>query len=433
MATMSQAQYNQQQQQQAIQALIAQQQQQALRKQDLDFMRSLEQIAACPVTGGSGQTATYAVGSTFYFDLPVMPSGFAKGLLIKYNFTSVKPATGTAAAYALTQAAQWAIFSEINLQYNGAQIRTHPYFLKIQDMLRGRMAGAQNKVLAGNNDSVVAASICSSTPIVINADNVWQGQFYLPLNALSEDDVRGLLPASGAGTHAQLKLTTPANFMGNDPLINPIYNVSGTGASVAAVGTISVDMVYLDGHTLDSPSLLPPPPSVYGPTLQYYWEPSLTPVNTNAMSRQTVTNKMKHHVMASVVIDGAQSNLFSTWANLTQFELTGDATGSQKLKSWNVSNNVPIADYWDREIRRKILQDLDPGVILWVASPIRGTVNASNRMGQLALNMYPGGFPTATHGYNVVTPGSPTGYSARVETFLLSENVKGLGLQQVLG
>ncbi len=431
MVTMSQAQYNAEQQKQALAAFMAQQQQKALREQDLNFMRSLEQIAACPVTGGSGTTAAYAVGSTFYFDIPVMPSGFAKGLIIKYNLT-VTPATASGASYALNRAAAFAVFAELGLQYNGAQVRTHPYFLKIQDMIRGFQRGAQNDVLAGNKDSVIQANIVGTTPIVVNTGNTWQGQFYLPLNGLSEDDVRGILPTSGTGTHAQLKITTPTNFMGNDPLINPIAGSGGTSPSVAATGTISVDLVFLDGHTLDSPSLLPPPPSVYGPTLQYFWEPSLTPINTNSMSRQTITNKMRHHVMASIVIDGAQSNQFSTWANVTQFELTGDATGSQKLKSWNVANNVSIYDYFDREVRRKIGQDLDAGVILWVASPIRGTVNASNRIGNLALNMYAGGFPTATHGYNVVTPGSPSGYSARVETFLLSENVKGLGLQQVM-
>lgn len=434
----SQAQQQQQQYNQAMQAFIQQQQQHALRQQDLAFMNSLEQIAACPVTGGSGTTATYAVGSTFYFDLPVMPSGFAKGVLIKYNFTAVNPATAGGATYSLNQAAQFAMFSEIQVQYNGTQIRTHPYFAcKVQDQIKGFLRGAQNKVLAGNNDASVAATICGPTPIVVNTNNVWVGQFYLPFNALAEDDVRGILPISGAGTHAQLKLTTPAAFLGNDPLINPISATGGSSPAVTTTGTISVDMVYLDGHNLDAPSLLPPPPSVYGPTLQYYWEPSLTPLNTNAMSRQTITSKMRHHIVCSIVIDGGQSTEFCnigngsvlTSGNLTQFELTGDPTGSQKLKSWNVSNNIPIADYFDREIRRKIGQDLDPGVILWVASPIRGTVNASNRRGQLSLNMYPGGFPTATHGYNVVAPGSPSGYSPRVETFLISENRDGLHLQ----
>jgi hypothetical protein len=421
---------NQAQLQQFMQQYQAQQAAAALRKQDLDFMRSLEQIAYCPVTGGSGATATYTVGTTLYFDLPIVPSGFAKGLLIKYNFTSVKPATGSSATYAVNQAAPWNIFSEIQVQYNGTQARLHPYFLKILDQTKGFGRGERNRIIAGNNDATIAANIVGTTPIVVNTDNLWQGQMYLPLNAISEDSVAGILPASGAGTHAQLKLTTPANFMGADPLQYPVATTGGTSASVAAVGTISVDMVYLNGMTLDGPTLLPPPPSVYGPTGQYYWEPAGTPLNAGSISRFVVQNKMQHMFMASIIIDGVQSSTFSTHSNISNFELTGDPTGSQKLKSWNVSNNISIYDYYDRDIRRMIGQDLDPGVILWVAGPIRGVVDADNRLGNLPLNMYPGGFPTATHSYTV-TSTSSTNFTPRIETFLYSLNHQGLGLQQV--
>ena len=423
-------QHQQAQLQQFMQEYQAQQAAQALRKQDLDFMRSLEQIAYCPITGGQGATANYVVGNTLYFDLPVVPSGFAKGLLITYNLT-VTPATGTGAAYAVNKAAPWSIFSEMQIQYNGTQARTHPYFLKVQDMLKGWLRGAQNAVLAGNNDSTIAANVVGSTPIVVNTGNSWQGKIYFPLNAISDDDVAGILPASGAGTHAQLKLTIPSNFMGNDPLINPVATTAGTGAAVTATGTINVDMVYLSGINMDSPALLPPPPSVYGPTLQYYWEPSGTPLLAGAMSRFIIQNKMEHWYVVSLIIDGNQSSNFCNLSNINAFELTGDPTGSQKLKSWNVSNNISIFDYFDRDIRRRVGQDLDPGVIVWAAAPIRGTVDASNRLGMQKLNMYPGGYPTATVGVNVASVGSPSGYSPRVETFLLSRNKQGLGLQQV--
>jgi hypothetical protein len=425
---------NTQQQNAQLQQMMAQwqaqQAAQALRKQDLDFMRSLEKIAYCPVTGGSGATWTYAVGSTAYFDLPVMPSGFAKGLLIKYNFTSVKPATGAAATYAVNQAAPYNIFSEIQVQFNGTQARLHPYFLKVLDQTKGFARGERNRVIAGNNDATIAANIVGTTPIVVNSDNLWQGQIYLPLNAINEDTVAGCLPVSGAGTHAQLKLTTPANFMGADPLIYPINTTGGTGAAVTVAGTISVDMVFLDGTTMMSPILLPPPPSIYGPTGQYYWEPPGTPLNAGSISRFLLQNKMEHWYMCSIILDGVQSTTFSTHSNISNFELTGDPTGSQKLKSWNVSNNVPIYDYYDRDVRRPFGQDLDPGVILWVAAPGRGTVDSDNKMGHLALNCYPGGFPTTTHSYTT-TSTSATNFTPRVETFLYSLNHAGLGLQQV--
>jgi hypothetical protein len=408
----------------------AQQAQAALRKQDLDFMRSLEKVMYCPVTGGSGASASYVPG-TLYFDLPVAPSGFAKGLLIRYNLT-VTPATAGGAAYAVNQAAPWNIFSEAQIQYNGTQARTHPYLFKILDQTKGFQNGQRNQVIAGNNDSTIAASIVGSTPIVVNTANTWQGSMYFPLNALSEDSVAGILPVSGAGTKGQLKLTVPSTFLGNDPLLYPMSATGGSSPSVTATGTIYVDMVYLDGSTMNGISLLPPPPSVYGPTLQYSWEPSGTPFNPGTTpNRFVIQSKMEHTYVVSLVIDGNQSSTFSTISNLTAFELTGDPTGSQKLKSWNVANNIPIMDYFDRDVRRKIGQDLDPGVILWVASPIRGTVDATNRMGTQTLNMYPGGFPTATLGYAVGSTTTTSGYAPRVETFCISLNHQGLGLQQV--
>lgn len=428
MATTQQAQ--QAQMQQMLAQYQADQHAMMLRKQDLDFMRSLEKVMYCPVTGGSGASATYTPG-TLYFDLPVAPSGFAKGLLIRYNLT-VNPATASGATYAVNQAAPWNIFSEAQIQYNGTQARTHPYLFKILDQTKGWLRGQRNQVLAGNNDATIAASIVGSTPIVVNTNNTWQGSMYFPFNAISEDSVPGILPVSGAGTKGQLKLTVPSTFLGNDPLLFPMSATGGVSPSVTVTGTIYVDMIYMDGSTMNGTSLLPPPPSVYGPTLQYSWEPQGTPFNPGTTpNRFIIQSKMEHVYVVSLIIDGTQSSTFSTINNITSFELTGDPTGSQKLKSWNVSNNIPISDYFDRDVRRKIGQDLDPGVVLWVAAPIRGTVDASNRMGQQTLNMYPGGYPTATLGYAVAATTTTNGYAPRVETFCVSLNHQGLGLQQV--
>lgn len=418
------------QMQAAMQQYLAQQHEMMLRKQDLDFMRSLEKLMYCPVTGGSGASATYAPG-TLYFDLPIAPSGFAKGLLIHYNLT-VTPATAGGAAYAVNQGAPWNVFSEAQIQYNGTQARTHPYVFKVLDQTKGFLRGDRNRVLAGNNDNTIAASIVGSTPVVVNTANTWLGSMYFPFNALSEDSVAGILPVSGAGTKGQLKLTVPSTMLGNDPLLNSISATGGSSPSVTVTGTVTVEMVYLDGSTMNGIQLLPPPPSVYGPTLQYSWEPSGTPFNPGTTpNRYIIQSKMEHTHLISIVMDGVQSSTFATINNLTAFELTGDPTGSQKLKSWNVANNIPIMDYFDRDVRRRIGQDLDPGVLLWVASPVRGTVDASNRMGQQTLNMYPGGYPTATMGVAVAATTTTSGYAPRVETFAISLNHQGLGLQQV--
>lgn len=414
----------------AQQAIVQSEVQQAIISSNRRFMRnSLEKVAYCPVTGGSGTTASFSAGTTLYFDFPTVP-GFAKSLLITYNLT-VTPASGAAATYALNPAAPWSMFSELQVLYNGPQIRTHPYFLKVLDQLQGYQRGAQNKVISGNNDADIAGNIVGTNGLTVGSGNSWKGKMLLRLNALGEDTVPGILPCSGVGNKPQLKLTCTSNFLGLDPLLNPVAPVAGTGHAVTVTGNINVDMVYLDGTNLDSPA-----PLALNwqnePTLQYYWDTPLTPFSANTIQRQTISTKLKHWYVVSVIIDAQQASSFATNANITGFQFGPDQVGQQTFQNWNISNNVSIYDYFDRMVRRPFGQDLDEGVIVWIAAPGRGVINSDNRNGTQALNMYPGGFPAATHAYQVAavsgqgTVDGSTGPTARVETFLISENSAGL-------
>jgi len=113
-------------------------------------------------------------------------------------------------------------------------------------------------------------------------------------------------------------------------------------------------------------------------------------------------------------------------------QLCPDQVGQQKFYSWNIANNVSLYNFYDRMVRRYIGQDLDDGVIPWVAGPIRGVVDSSNKNGSQALNMMQGGYPAATHMYQMSSVGTQStidGFAActpRVETFLVSENMDGL-------
>lgn len=416
----------------AQQALVQQEIQQQIISANRAYMRkSIEKTAYCPVTGGSGTSATYTSGQTLYFDIPSVP-GFAKALLISYNLT-VTPASGTSATYALTPAAPYSIFSEMQVLYNGPQVRTHPYFAcKVLDQLQGYMKGAQNSVLAGNADSTITSNINGSLPITVGSGNTWKGKMLLRLNALGDDTVPGVLPTAGVGNTPQLKLTCAPSFIGMDPLMNTLAPTGGTGHSGSTVtGSINVDMVYLDGTNMDSPT-----PLTLNwqqePTMQYYWDSPLTPFNSGTIQRQTIASKLKHWYVVSIIIDANQYSSFAALSNITGFECGPDQVGQQTFVNWNISNNVSIYDYFDRNIRRPFGQDLDDGVIVWVAGPGRGVINSSNRNGIQYLNMYPGGFPAFTHSYQVGSTGGQAtvdGYAApaaRVETFLVSENSAGL-------
>lgn len=413
------------------QAMVAQEIQNARIQGNRKFMRqSLEKYAYCPVSGGSGTTATYTPGTTLVFDLPVVGSGYAKGLLITFNLT-VTLAAGTGATYALTAAGETAIFSEMLLNYNGAQCRLHPYILKVLDMTKGFSRGAFNSVVAGQNNATIANNVAGSTPVAAGSANTWTGKLYFPLNALGEDTVPGILPVMGVGNKPQLKLTCTPTFMNatvnaSDPLLSPVVWTGGTGGALTSVtGTINVDMVYLDGTTMSDPNGLVLD-LTSEPTLQYYWDTPLNPLTANTLNRQHIATLLEHWYVISIVIDGQSSTAFTTLANLQQFQLSADSVGQQNFLSINVSNNISVYDFYDRR-RREYGQDLDVGVIPWVTAPTRGVVDGDNRNGAQVLNMQAGGYPAATHGY-LVGSTSSTNFVPRVETFVISMNYAGLKL-----
>lgn len=386
------------------------------------FMRqSIKKYAYCPVSGGSGVTAAYNAGTTLVFDMPVVGSGFATGLIINYNLTLT--ITGGTDVLALNAAAPFSIFSEMLLNYNGAQIRTHPYILKLLDMTKGFARGAQNAVLAGQSNATITAQINGTSGTTTGSN--WIGKLYVPFNAIAEDSVPGVLPVMGVGNKPQLKLTCAPGTVGFDPLLNPLSIASGSGSTVTLTGTIGVDMEYRDGTTMSDPTALTL--DLAGePTLQWYWDTPLNPLTSNTLNRQHFATLLEHWYVFSIVMDGLQSTAFTTLSNLQQFELSADSVGQSNFQVWNVSNNISVYDYYN-QIRREIGQDLDVGVVVWVAAPQRGVVDSDNRNGLQVLNMQSGGYPAATHAYQVGSVSSAN-YTPRVETFVISMNYSGLRL-----
>lgn len=414
----------------AQQQLVQQEIQNQIISANRQFMRkSVERVSYCPVTGGSGVSAAYTPGTTLFYDFPSVP-GFAKALLITYNLT-VNPAAGTGATYAVNAAAPWNIFSELQVLYNGPQVRTHPFLMKVLDETVGFARGQKNAVIAGISDATITANIVGSTPIINATNNTWQGKMLLRLNPLGEDTVPGVLPVSGVGNKPQLKLTCAPAFIGQDPLMNPISPVAGTGHAATVTGSINVDVIYLDGTNMDTPA----PLSLAWqnePTIQYYWDTPLTPFTANTLQRQTISTKLKHWYVVSIIIDGTSATQFAQLANITGFTLGPDQVGQQTFINYNIANNVSIYDFYDRYVRRPFGQDVDNGVLPWILATGRGIIDSDNRNGTQTLNMYPGGFPAATATYQMSSIGTQTtidGFAPctpRVETFLISENAAGL-------
>lgn len=420
-----------QQQQQYLQSLSPQMQAiyqaELVNMQNADFMRnSIRKFVYCPVTGGSGTTATFSNGTTLNFDLPTT-QGYAVELWIKYSLT-VTPASGTNATYQLTPAGKYAIFNRIVLTYGPTQINTHPYVFRLQDIVEGRSQVAQNGVQAGlNDDSAIDAQIVGSTPLVVGSGNTWQGYFRLRLNPINKESPFGALPLNGVGNNPQLQITCSPNLYGADPLLNSVCSGgTGTGQAVTVTGTVKVDAVVIDGTNLESITAKSLSGLLSMPTMQYYWESNLTPLNQGLQTPFTIKTKLEHWQLFAVVIDGQQSNAFvSGLSNFSNFGLSPDATLQQYLINIGVSNNIPIWD-WYAQQRDRYKQDIDEGVIVWANAPGVGVVDANNRNGSAMINCYPDGYPAMTHVYTVAATGSVC--TPRVELFAVSKNRQGISV-----
>lgn len=397
---------------------------------NMNFMRnSLVNDVFCPVTGGNGPTQNYVAGNTLFFDLPTT-AGFAHELeiILTLNYTL---AAGTNATYNLTPAGKFAAFTRLELDYNGPQIVSHPYFCcgLVPDVLSGIQRLYENQPASGYVDQTINAQLVGGTPPVAPGAQTWTGRFQLKLNPLSRESPYGLLPLSGVGNRPQLKLTCPSSLLGTDPLNNMFCNgPSGSGQAISAVsGTVQVNCLFRDGKNLQgvSPYLLQNWQTM--PTVQYYWESSLTPFNSGGtINRFTVATKFEHWYAVAIIIDGQQSNNFiSSWNNVVSFGLSPDFTAQQYFEAWNVSNNISIFDYFQQRVRRMLIQDMPAqGIIPWVVAPLRGIQNPDNQNGAQFLNMYAEGFPASTHSYAVTT--TSTTAVARCELFLVSKNRAGL-------
>lgn len=414
------------------------------------FLRkSFERVAYCPASGGSGNTQAYTPGTTLVYDMPTLGGAYAKGILIRFSI-NLTFAAGTGATYALNQAAPYNIFNELQIVYNGQQIRTHPYIMKLLEQtfgygkyaqMNGVAANMQNSATVNTFEGVNApttGAINNTFNGALSGTTTWAGTLWLPFNAMGPDTVPGLLPVMGVGNKPQIKLICASSFMGNDPYNNPVYANGGTAGWGVTVNQgantfVSVDLLYQDGSTMNDPNGVAMD-LTSEPTLQFYIDTPLNPLNANLLMRQHIATLLEHVYVFSILLDGVTAGKFSTITNVTAFQLSADSVGQQNFFSYNVANNIPVGDYYDRLVRRVHGQDLDEGVFLWVDAPGRGIVDADNRNGVQTLNMQPGGYPAATHAYQVGSVGTlnPTDGGAkvtpRVETLLCSLNYNGLRL-----
>lgn len=407
--------------QKAVQSAILNKTQRANRK----FMqKSFRQYVSMPVSGGNVTTATYSAGQTLSFDFPLVTNGYALGVLVTVSMT-VNPATGSSAAYAKNAAAPYNVFQEVDVFYNGSQIKGHPYIeSKVMSMLSGYQKGINNTVVAGQDNSTLDTTLAGSCPITVNTNNAWTFKMFIPFNKRGKDDIAGALPINGLGTRGQFKLTCASSFLGYDPLNNVISAVSGSGHAVTvSSATVTCDVLTVNGTNGDSPT--PYTADLTNePTIQSYWGSPLAPLTANLLVKKQLEVLLEHWYVIALVIDGVQSTAFSTISNLQQLSLTPDSSSANALYHYNVADNVSFYDYY-WHMRERYGQDLDIGCVPIVDATASGVNDSTNRNGVQTLNMQSGGYPGANVGVYVGSVSS-TNITPRVEIFYISKNNTGL-------
>lgn len=396
----------------------------SIKEANRTFMRrSIEKVATCPPTAGGGVTTQAWVASTsLSFDFPTANGGYAIALLINVSVN----ATLTTGPFTANAAAPYNFLKEIDITYNGNQVRTHPYFLKILGLAMGYGRNQPFQVVAGQAVTNYQNNFGTFPVPVGTGTRTYQYRFWMPLNALARDNPAGVLPLQGVGNKAQIKLVCCDALFGTDPLLNPF---SGTGTVVANAGAstfCNVDVIYLDGTNLWSPTNLMLS-LVDEPTVQYYWDIQYSPLVTTNVMVQKIGVLLKHFMVVSLLIDGTSSAAFATTTNLTVLRFAQDMVGQNSFIKYGLDSNVSVFDFFLQR-RMQYGQDLDEGVIVWVDAMTRGIVDPDNRHGEQALNMEADGWTSATHGYQTTTINT-VGTFGRIETFLLSLNTKGLKIR----
>lgn len=395
-----------------------------------NYMRNtIRKTSVAPQSSGGSLSQVYSSGATLPFTVPSAQNGFLEGFLVRMNVL-VTLATGTSAVYAATAASVGglSLIDNIVVQYNGTQGRLKPYILRQLEMLQGYLQMTwPNAVLAGQHNTSLDNYLSSGAiPTTTGSQQTLTFEFYVPLNALHPQDVRGLLPIMGGETQVQIIITCAPQPIGPDPVLNTWSVVSGTGhaATFANTSTVQVYPCYRDGNSYNSPTLYGLDLSGLG-TVQYAVDVPLTGLTANNVYRQKVSIMDKMYWVISTVIDGQQSNLFATNANIAVLEADKDAVGQNVFWKYGTGTNLSIQEYF-YQIRNMIGQDLDQGVLPLVTAPIYMEPDAADLAGTHYLDTSVQGWTDFHYGIQLSAIGAVAGITPRVETHVIFVNSAGL-------
>jgi hypothetical protein len=395
-----------------------------------DYMRNtLRKKSVCPQSSGGALTQNYSAGATLPFTIPSAQNAFCEGIIIRLTL-SVTLAAGTSAVYAETAGGALNLLDNVIIQYNGTQSRFNPFVLKPLSKISGyQQMTWPNSVISGSHNTTTDTYMNqNASPLTVTTGSAQtiNYELFVPFNVLHPQDVRGLLPIMGGETTAQVILTCAPQALGPDPVLHTWSVVSGTGHSVTfnAGSTVSVYAVYRDGTSYRSPQLQGIDLSAVG-TTQTQIDVPLTGITAGNVFRQKISIMGPLYYVIATVIDGQQSNKFSTEANMQVLEMDKDAVGANLFWKVGQGTNLSIQEYFN-EIRYALGQDLDEGIWPLVYAPVYMEADASNLGGTNYLDTSINGWTDPHYGVQLSAVGAVANISPRVITHVVYVNPAGL-------
>jgi hypothetical protein len=389
--------------------------------QNRSFMAlSINKKALAQQANGGANNQAFAAGQPLTFNVPTANNGYLMGFWVNCLLTMT--IGGTTPVVALNAEAPLSLIDSIVVNYGGPQHNFRPYILNYYYQMQGALRGrALRAPLAGQIDSYMQAYYSSAPFGVAAGANTWNFRFYVPMNLIHPQDIRGILPIQNGETTCQIVINCQGQVLGPDPTLNTVAVVSGTGDTAVVTGTVSVEAVYKDGQTYSQLGALQPNLSGVQ-TCQLVRD---TPLN-NLGSGQVFRNKVSflHTIpwLWIAVIDGNQSTKLCATTNIQLLETSADATGMRPFMRYGLNTNLDVRSYFD-DLSWLLQQDMDEGLIPLIYGPIFQQADASLLEGQAYLDMTTAsGWTDLHYGVQLSSVGAVTGIAPRIEPHLILLN-----------
>jgi hypothetical protein len=406
-------------QQAALQAQIQKQ-------QNRQFMAlSINKEVLCQQANGGALNQAFAAGQPLTYNVTTANNGFITGFWVRCAFT-VALGAGTNAVYQQNAASPLSLIDSIQVLYGGVQHNFRPYVLKYFSQLQGEQSQPQPRIVVAGQQNSYLQSYYNNAPYgVAVGNNTYNFAFFMPLNLIHPQDVRGILPIQNGETTCQIVVNCQGAPFGNDPTLNSFSLVSGSNGTAAVTGTIAIIAIYKDGQSFTQLSALQPNLS-HVETVQFLRDANLTNVQAGNVFRNKISFLQRMPWVFLTVIDGVSPTKFASTSNIQLIDTTADAVGNRPFWRYGLNTNLDVREFYSDlsgVMGGQLQQDLDEGFFPIVYGPLFQQSDAGLQEGQAYLNMTTeNGWTDFHYGIQLAATGNNAAGGARVECHVVALN-----------